>query len=256
MPIRFILLILLGFVANAFADKPHVVMLIAEKEYLTKDTLPKFAASHLANDHRVTILQPTADDRNSFPGLAEAMKDADLLVVSVRRRTPPEAELNLIRKFVTAGKPVIGIRTANHAFALRGDQKPPAGHAAWQTWDPDVFGGAYHGHHGKKLATTAQRVQDAGEHPILKGVSKDAFPTGGSLYEVRPLKKGTTVLLDGRAESIKQSEPVAWTFTRADGGRSFYTSLGHEQDFQNPNFIKLLTNAVHWCLQPQPASQP
>ena len=27
------------------------------------------------------------------------------------------------------------------------------------------------------------------------------------------------------------AEPVAWTFERADGGRSFYTSLGYETDF-------------------------
>ena len=45
----------------------------------------------------------------------------------------------------------------------------------------------------------------------------------------------------------KPSEPVAWTFKRADGGKSFYTSLGHPSDFKNPAFRLLLANAIRWA---------
>jgi type 1 glutamine amidotransferase len=45
----------------------------------------------------------------------------------------------------------------------------------------------------------------------------------------------------------KDAEPVSWTFTRKDGGKSFYTSLGHKDDFTNPAFTTMLTNAVHWA---------
>lgn len=249
-------LLMLGMAITALADKPHIVMLIAEKEYKTRDTLPQYAAARLKNDFRVTILQPAAEDPNRFPGLANAMKDAELLFISVRRRTPPQAQLALIRKFIADGKPVIGIRTASHAFALRDTRNPPDGHAAWQSWDPDVFGGGYHGHHGKDLATTARRSPEAKDHPILAGVTAEAFSTGGSLYEVRPLKKGTTVLVEGRARGVTEPEPVAWTFTRTDGGRSFYTSLGHEKDFAEDSFVRLLTNAIHWCLRTDKPSTP
>jgi len=31
--------------------------------------------------------------------------------------------------------------------------------------------------------------------------------------------------------------------------RIFYTSLGHPDDFQEKSYVKLLTNAVGWCLK-------
>ena len=45
----------------------------------------------------------------------------------------------------------------------------------------------------------------------------------------------------------KPVEPVAWTFTRKDGGRSFYTSLGHKSDFAQPEFCRLLRNSLLWA---------
>ena len=43
------------------------------------------------------------------------------------------------------------------------------------------------------------------------------------------------------------AEPVAWTFTRADGGRTFYTSLGSPSDFKNDSFTRLLRNGIAWA---------
>ena len=55
-----------------------------------------------------------------------------------------------------------------------------------------------------------------------------------------------TVLLEGVVEG-HAPEPVAWTFRRADGGKSFYTSLGHVNDFHGPILPPLLLNAIEWC---------
>jgi type 1 glutamine amidotransferase len=49
----------------------------------------------------------------------------------------------------------------------------------------------------------------------------------------------------------KDPEPVAWTNVH-NGGRVFYTSLGHVDDFQDPQFNRLLTNAVLWTLGKEP----
>ena len=48
------------------------------------------------------------------------------------------------------------------------------------------------------------------------------------------------------ASTDEHEEPVTWTRTHA-GGRVFYTSLGHQEDFEEPNFLRLLANAVLWC---------
>jgi type 1 glutamine amidotransferase len=38
---------------------------------------------------------------------------------------------------------------------------------------------------------------------------------------------------------------VAWVRLHR-GGRVFYTSLGHPDDFRQPSFLRLLVNAIFW----------
>jgi type 1 glutamine amidotransferase len=59
-----------------------------------------------------------------------------------------------------------------------------------------------------------------------------------------PLKPGATELLRGKVDEAEKTEPVAWLFTRQGSGISFYTSLGHEDDFTRPEFRTLLKNAL------------
>jgi hypothetical protein len=126
--------------AVAADSRKKLVMLIAEHEYETATTLPQFAASHLAKDFRVvTVTGSLAPGENAFDGVNE-IAGADVLLVSVRRRTPPKAQLEAIRRHITAGKPVVGIRTASHAFALGRGQTLAAGNADWPEFDAEVIG--------------------------------------------------------------------------------------------------------------------
>lgn len=228
-------------------DRKDIVMLIGEKEYLTKDTLPAFAEKELAKDFRVHVIHAHPEEKNRFPGI-EALKDADVLCLSVRRRTLPEDQLEIVRAFIRAGKPVIGVRTASHAFSLRG-AAPPAGHATWERFDGAILGGSYRGHHGNKVPSFAWVAEGGRNHPVLKGVTRNEFTTGGSLYQVLPLAEGTQVLLMGRAGDLKPHEPVAWTHETQSGSRVFYTSLGHVKDFDNGQFVRMLKNAFHWAVE-------
>ena len=224
--------------------RPHLVIVMAEREYETNKTLPKFALHYLGKQFRVTLVHADPKRRNQIPGI-EAVKTADILLISIRRRALAPSKLKLVRDFVKAGKPVVGIRTASHAFSLRG--KPaPSGHTVWESWDGDVFGGHYTNHHGNKLKSTVRVVSSASRHAILRGIDQESFPQAGSLYMTRPLAKGTKVLLSGTVKG-KAAEPVAWTYKRSDGGRSFYTSLGHPGDFDNPQFLRLLANGICWA---------
>ena len=235
---------ILGGAAYRFESDPrkHIVFLIGEGEYKTEETLPPFAGKYLSTEFRSTFVHAEEKDGNEFPGI-EAVKDADVLFVSVRRRTLPPGDLDYIRQHVAAGKSVVGIRTASHAFSLRG--KPaPKGYASWEKWDAEVIGGNYTGHHGNKRATKA--FPPPGPLPLfLLGVDA-RFSSGGSLYTNTPLQKGAQPILMGSAEGIAQAEPVAWAFIRKDGGRTFYTSLGHEEDFKVEAFRTMLVNAVRW----------
>ena len=222
--------------------RPHVAMVIAEDEYRTEATLPKYAVEHLGKEFRVSLVFGSDENRGSIPGL-NVLDEADLLLVSVRRRPLRPEQLSVIQRFVASGKPVVGIRTASHAFCLR-NKPAPEGLADWPEFDAEVFGGNYTNHHGNKLKSSVYVVDGAGDHPLLEGVATP-FPQGGSLYRTSPLKPGTTPQLEGRLDDEDApTEPLAWTFTRSDGGQSFYTSLGHVDDFAGESLPRLLTNAI------------
>lgn len=234
-------------------DRKHVVVVMAEHEYETAETLPKFAMKELGMNFKISFVYDDAEDGNNLPG-AEVIKDADLILLSVRRRNLPEAQLKLFRDHIAAGKPLVGIRTASHPFHQNKDEPPPAGLSEWRDFDPAVLGGSYHGHHGNQITTFAQKAPAAASHPILRGVGDRRFQTFGSLYEVLPLKDSTTVLMNGSASGIDQGEPVAWTNTGPGGGKIFYTSLGHPYDFDITDFRTLLRNAIFWAVDLDPPS--
>ena len=232
------------------AAAPHLVFMIGEDEYHTWETLPQFAEGELKpQGYRVTVVNADAADKNSFPGLVDALRTADLLFVSVRRRTPPKDQLDAVRAHLAAGKPLVGIRTACHAFALRPNDPPLGpGLSAWQEFDPEVLGGHYTNHHPAGPETTVSVAHGAETHAILKGIAAARLVGAGSLYKVAPLEKNATPLLVGTIPG-QPAEPVAWTRTYGPKqARVFYTSFGHPDDFKNAEFRHLLVNGIAWAL--------
>ena len=224
-------------------NRPRAVFLIGEDEYKTEVTLPAFAKKELEPlGVRCTFVIADPKSPHDFRG-TEALEDADLLVLSVRRRAPRAEEMAIIRKYIEAGKPLVGIRTACHAFDTRG--KAPAGHAEWKSFDPDVLGGHYTGHHGNDAHPEIALAPSDKTHRIVRDM-ESPFVSQGSLYKVSPLAAGTQVLLTGTIPG-QPPEPVAWVNTRA-GTRVFYTSLGHPNDFAVASFRTMLRNAVLWAL--------
>lgn len=231
---RAIALLIAFFALQSWAaEKPKVVFIAGEYEYLSRETLPAFAADLArSNEVEVVILKRPDDEKvQSIPGL-EALSEADLAVLFIRRMTLPESELQHIRKYVESGKPIVALRTSSHAFEN------------WKEFDKDVLGGNYGRHYGAALKSTITVLPEAKNEPLLKGFS--GFVSDGSLYKNAPLQPGTKPLLMG---SVKGgiTEPVAWTHSH-NGGRVFYTSLGHPNDFKEPAFRNLLQNAIDWAL--------
>ncbi len=231
--------------------RPRAVFVIGEDEYKTEVTLPEFAVKELEPAGiRCTLVIADPRAPHDFPGV-EALGDADLLVLSVRRRAPKVDELAAIRKYLAAGKPLVGIRTACHAFDTRG--KARAGHDEWTAFDPDVLGGHYTGHHPNDRHPVISASPNETTHPILSGVDVP-FTSEGSLYKTNPLNSRALVLLSGAIPSA-EPEPVAWVIER-NGSRVFYTSLGCPRDFDNPSFRRLLRNAVFWALKQKRSDAP
>ncbi|MDG1892945.1 MAG: ThuA domain-containing protein [Verrucomicrobiota bacterium] len=229
-------------------EAPRVLFMVGEQEYATERTLPSYAAKELqprgVDCHFVHV---SPDNPNHFEGL-EVLEKTDVLVVSVRRRTPRKQQMNLIRNFIERGGAVVGIRTASHAF----DREPPdADYARWETFDREILGGHYLGHYGNKPpedpATEIRLTLAQEAHPVLEGIQRSSFLSTSHLYKNRDMAAAAKVLMEGQVLGSEAIEPVAWTHITSAGGRVFYTSLGNQRDFELQGFRKLLLNAIYWA---------
>ena len=224
--------------------RPLVAFVISEDEYRTAHTLPAFAARELSRDCRLAFIFAADGKPDDLSGL-EILDDADLAVFSLRRRALPEAQVAAIRRYVASGRPLIGLRTASHGLSPK--ESPSPGRSSWTTFDADVLGGSYAGHHRETEPVAIALESTATGHPILSAIDPAQLSGRGTLYKVRPLANSTTPLLLGTIPG-QEMEPVAWTNLTASGGRVFYTSLGHPDDFAEPAFNRLLRNAVDWAV--------
>jgi type 1 glutamine amidotransferase len=220
--------------ARAADSKPAtVVIAIGEDEYHAKETLPDFAKAELQDKLHLSLKIVQSDNKADMPGL-EALKQADLLIMFLRRRELPAPQLQLFKDYFDSGKPVVAIRTSCHAFQN------------WLEFDKVVLGCNYNNHYAAKGTIAITPAPGAESNPVLKGISPLSFTSSSSLYKVMPLASTCAPLLIG-TWTDKPPEPVAWTNTHK-GGRVFFTTLGSPDDFKLPQFRQLLSNGVVWAL--------
>jgi len=223
-----------GLGPTARDRRPHLVFVIADDEYKSEQTLPAFAREHLARKFRCTFCCArgnNATNRNDVPGL-EALYDADLLV----------------ERYIRAGKPLVALRVSTVPFQVDPAQRPE-GNVIWRDFDQEVLGCHYRGYNAeaRKTGSDVWAVTEARGHPILAGLARARFHSPMWIYRQNPLAPSATVLCKGRWSDQEPEEPVAWT-NSYEGGRVFYTTLGHWDDFKNRSFNRLLKNAIRWAL--------
>lgn len=213
---------------------PHrplkISMYSGAAEYHSDQTLAGLK-EYLESHFDVQCTLNDVKDLHDLPGI-DQLESCDVMVLYTRRLELPPDQIARIRKYMDAGRPVVGIRTASHAFQT------------WLAFDHEVLGGDYRGHATDKPAQVTPNEKQK-HHPVLTGVKP--FATNGKLYNNPHLAEDVTVLL--RATSDDGTQPVAWVRQRRDhhDQRVFYTSLGVPADFDNANFRRLLGNAILWA---------
>lgn len=288
-------LVVLMTTAVAFADDPwvvyegkegigkgkHIVLVSGDEEYRSEEALPqlgKILAKHLgfkctvlfAIDPKTGTINPNIKD--NIPGL-ETLKSADLMVIFTRMRNLPDEQMKHIDDYVNSGKPIVGMRTATHAFENPKSKTYAKYHfnanGEWKSgFGKEILGETWVNHHGAhgSQATRGIISEGAKEHPILRGIKDgDVFgPT--DVYTVNlPLSGGAKPLILGQVvKGMKFDDPplegpkndpmmpVAWTKTykSASGieGRVFTTTMGASQDLVYEGTRRLIVNACLWTL--------
>tara|TARA_R110002124_G_scaffold61255_1_gene167921 strand:+ start:309 stop:1118 length:810 start_codon:yes stop_codon:yes gene_type:complete len=240
------------FPFNEPKESKHVVFLISEDplNYEAHLTVPPFAEmlDEKYEDLKITVLKGEGTHgAYRFPNL-EILKEADLLVVFCRRLALPFDQMTSLRNYLRSGKPMVGLRTANHGFSVRDEVEP--GFEGWWGFVPDILGCENNGYYPEKLGTIVTAFPNAEGHPILANIDLKNWKSKGQVYKVKPIiDPNAVVLLNGKPRGKSDIEPIAWTRTTAYGGKVFYTSLGYPTDFKQAPFIQLLINSIHWALE-------
>jgi type 1 glutamine amidotransferase len=263
----------------------QIVFLAGDHEYRSEESLPMLArmlAKHYGFTCKVFI---TTDPATGFilPGSSqisglEALKTADLLVVFLRFQDFPDDQMQHIVDYLDRGGPIVGMRTATHAFQIkRTDAK-----FVKYTWNRkedyvggfgrQILGETWVSHYGANHKQSSRLLlQTANASPatqaILRGV-KDVWVQSGG-YTADPIAGSEIVALgeilngmtpDSPPAADKKQLPVAWhrTYQGAAGktGRVFTTTHGASEDLLNEGFRRLLVNASLWAAGLESAITP
>ena len=103
----------------------HIVFIASDHEYKSEEALPELARI-MAKHHgfKCTVLfgvdAKTGDIKpgNSYIPGTEALAHADLMVIFTRFQDLPAEQMQPIVDYLNRGGPVIGLRTATHAFKI------------------------------------------------------------------------------------------------------------------------------------------
>ena len=271
----------------------HIVLVSGDEEYRSEEALP-LLGNILAKHHgfKCTVLFAVAKTditkkdkktgkveliskageinpnvNNNIPGL-EHLKTADLMILFTRFRNLPEDQMQHIVDYLDTGKPIIGIRTATHAFlGMSGKFAKYNNGAGVKGYEggfgKQVFGDYWYTHHGGHGTQSARGIiaKDADMHPILKGIKDGDIWGPTDVYGVRKLPADAQPLVMGQVlVGMKSTDaplkgdkndpmmPLAWTRLLNEKTRVFTSTLGASEDLVADGSRRMFINAAYWCL--------
>ena len=257
----------------------HVVFLSGDEEYRSEEAMPMLAKIlAVRRGFKCTVLFPinpgdgTIDPNNqtNMPGL-DALHSADMLVMQLRFRELPDDQMKYFVDYLSAGKPILPIRTSTHAFAYTRNPGSPYAKFDWQNKEwPGGFGQqvlgetwvSHHGNHGRESTRGVINPQFK-NHPILIGVEDIWGPT--DVYGIIHLPRDAQVLVYGQVlDGMKPTDqpvagpknnpmmPLVWIRQhRGEGGKTsriICSTIGAAVDLQSEGLRRLFVNAIYWGL--------
>ncbi|QGJ68531.1 Trehalose utilization [Planctomycetales bacterium 10988] len=237
------------------ANGKKIVLISGDEEYRSEEALPqlgKILTIHhgfectvlFSIDPETGLINPNISD--NIPGL-EALKDADLMIIFTRYRALPGKQMKLIDNYLKSGKPVLGIRTATHAFFY------PQPHEWWhysngyqgekKAWEGGfgrlVLGEQWISHHGHHRHQSARGViaPNAKQHPISRGIQSGDIWGPSDVYTVRlPLPGDSKPIILGqvidREREYDANDPL---YGMRDTDTTLATSNPRRPDLEDPN---------------------
>ncbi|MEQ6118166.1 ThuA domain-containing protein [Reichenbachiella sp. MALMAid0571] len=204
----------------------HIVFITGDEEYRSEEGLSQMAKiMSTRHGFKSTVLYAQEPDKpgvinpnytRNIPGL-ESLKTADMVVILTRFRALPHEQMLLIDNYLKSGKPILGLRTATHAFNFGKNDST----SQWKHYgngyngDKEEWKGGFgrfilgekwishHGHH-KHQSTKGFFAPGADNHPILNGIKDGEIWGSTDVYGVRlPLPGDSQPIVLGQVTNRK-----------------------------------------------------
>ncbi|WP_163379661.1 PVC-type heme-binding CxxCH protein [Cyclobacterium sp. SYSU L10401] len=209
--------------------RAEILFLGHESTHHNSEKLMPGLARHLFQKGINLTYTADPDDLN-----AEKLRLYDGLMIYANHDEITADQEKALKAYVEGGKALIPIHSASFCFRN-------------SDWFVETVGGQFSSHGTGDFTAS---ITDS-SHPVMAGISE--FETWDETYVHSQLNEDMTVLME-RVEGDHR-EPYTWV--REQGkGRIFYTAYGHdERTWNQPEFLKLVTNGVLWAVGEDVAQQ-
>lgn len=235
---RFVLLLsfLLSCVTQLFAQKNNTVLIFSKTAGFRHKSIPKGVATVEALLKAKGIKSFHTEDSNYFQ--KDSLEKFDAVVfLSTTGDIFDAGQKQAFKEFINAGKGFVGIHAASDT------------EFDWP-WYGGLVGGYFAGHPAVQDAKidVVNRKHLSTKHLQPVWFHKDEW------YDFKDVKEGLTVLMTLDETSYEGGKmgkfhPISW-FHEYDGGRSFYTGLGHtEESFDSELFQKHMLGGILYVLK-------
>ena len=217
----------------------NIVLVTGDEEYRSEEAMPQLAKI-LTNHHGFDCTVLFAQD-------PEKLADADLMILFTRFRALPNEQMQHIDNYLSAGKPLMAIRTATHAFNFK-DTIHQWQHYGFNykgdktDWNLGfgklVLGETWYTHHGhhKHQSTRGIIAPGAATHPITNGIGNGAIWGPTDVYGIRtPMPNTQSIILGqsiNRAGEYDKTDPF---YGLKETDTEIATITGKGEKAYNPN---------------------
>ena len=206
---------------------------------------------HASIEHGISALEQLADDAGFQ---LDTTEDGDAFTPANLRRYQAvvflsttgdilnEPQQLAMSEWIRAGGGFVGVHSASDT------------EYDWP-WYGQLVGAYFDGHPGGPNVRTGRLIVAMPDHPATASLP-GTWVRSDEWYDFRDLQGGLSILLKVDELSYKTPEenplrdprPIAW-FREFDGGRTFYTGLGHtEESYADPLFLEHVWGGLTWVL--------
>lgn len=232
---------------SSFAQGQFRALVFSKTQGFRHQSIPNAvkALKDMARDRVFSVY--ATEDAAVFTDESLAKYDLIILASTTGDILNDEQKAAFVR-FVQSGKGVVGIHSATDT------------EYNWE-WYTKMIGGQFRHHPAQQ--TVRIKVMDS-NHPSTYHLDNKYWLWTDELYEYQNFNEDVKILLqldettydvgsrNGKKMGMGDVHPIAW-YHEYDGGRVFYTGLGHvESAYEDPDFLNHLYGGIWWAAKGYP----